>query len=82
MVKQGKKGFLFIQKNMLTKNISRKQILFSDETIIDICSYIKIFFWIQRKIRKKKKENLNLIVKEEIIFELAIWIAGGICSRG
>ena len=62
------------------------QILFTDETQIDMGSYTKDSIRLSKankeKLAKGEKEVFNLINREEKKFEPSIMIAGGICSGG
>ena len=74
-------------KKMIEKNISGKNILFTDEAIIDMgCYYIHDSIRLsddnKKKLKKGDKEAFKLINKEEKKFEPSILIAGGICSGG
>ena len=74
-------------KKMIEKNISGKNILFTDEAIIDMgCYYthdsIRLSDDNKKKLKKGDKEAFKLINKEEKKFEPSILIAGGIYSGG
>ena len=73
-------------KKMLEKDISGKNILFTDEAIIDMGCYtrdsIRLSDDSKKKLKKGEKEAFKLINKEEKKFEPSILIAGGICSGG
>ena len=73
-------------KKMIEKNISGKNILFTDEAIIDMGCYthdsIRLSDENKIKLKKGDKEAFKLVNKEEKKFEPSILIAGGICSGG
>ena len=69
-------------KKMIEKNISGKNILFTDEAIIDMGCYthdsIRLSDDNKIKLKKGDKEAFKLVNKEEKKFEPSILIAGGI----
>lgn len=73
-------------KKMIEKNISGKNILFTDEAIIDMGCYthdsIRLSDDNKIKLKKGDKEAFKLVNKEEKKFEPSILIAGGICAGG
>ena len=73
-------------KKMIEKNISGKNILFTDEAIIDMgCYYTHDSIRLsdnKTKLKKGDKEAFKLINKEEKKFDPSILIAGGIYSGG
>ena len=74
-------------KKMIEKNISGKNILFTDEAIIDMGYYythdsIRLSDDNKKKLKKGDKEAFKLINKEEKKFEPSILIAGGIYTGG
>ena len=73
-------------KKMIEKDISGKNILFTDEAIIDMGCYthdsIRLSNDNKKKWKKGDKEAFKLINKEETKFEPSNLIAGGICSGG
>ena len=72
-------------KKMIEKNISGKNILFTDEAIIDMGCYTNDSIRLsdnKTKLKKGDKEAFKLINKEEKKFEPSILIAGGIYSGG
>ena len=79
------KKFEFCKK-MIGKNISGKNILFTDEAIIDMGCYthdsIRLSDDNKIKLKKGDKEAFKLVNKEEKKFEPSILIAGGICAGG
>ena len=71
---------------MLEKGITGGQIFFTDETKIEMGSYINDHIRLSKENQKKLKSGdediFNLINRPQKKFELSIMIAGGICSQG
>ena len=73
-------------KKMIEKGISGKNILFTDEAIIDMGCYTHDFIRLSDdnkiKLKKGDKEVFKLVNKEEKKFEPSILKNDGICSGG
>ena len=84
--KENKKRRVEFCQKMLSRKIKGNQILFTDETAIDMGSYtndsIRLSKENREKLRKGEKEAFDLINREEKKFEPKIMVAGGISSVG
>lgn len=73
-------------KMMLERGIKGDQIFFTDETKIEMGSYINDHIRLSKenkeKVRKGDETALKLLNRPEKKFELSIMVAGGICSQG
>ena len=73
-------------EEILNRGITGEQIFFSDETKIEMGSYVHDYIRLSEenkdKIKKGDEEAFKLINREQKKFELSIMVAGGICSNG
>ena len=86
MTNEQKKKRVEFCKKMLDKGVQGSQIFFSDETKIEMGSYINDSIRLskenQDKLKKGEQEVFDLINRPQKKFELSIMIAGGICQNG
>ena len=86
LTEKQKKQRMDFCKNIIKKGINGDNIFFSDETKIEMGSYIRDSIRLSRnsknKLKKGEQEIFDLINRPQKKFEPSIMVAGGVCSFG